>query len=369
VIEQAKGVLVERHQISLADAFDRLRSMSQEHNVRLVEVAATVIGVAVPETELLAADLPDEVLRSRLPASHAASRSWIALQSQPDVRAGVLTALVDSFAGAAGHGDEAAQLLGDLLAPQQVSAVTLYRTSADESLRLVGSMGVPGDLMSSWRSIPPSRDIPYVVSAQDDVCFFWGDPAARSKDFHAVSNARSDFHASAVVPISDAGSVIGVAGLLWSTVEEFDEARIAAITTTVQRVAPLLLRNAAAADPELEWLTTVLRLHLDPWLLLEAVPNAQGVVKDFVVQDTSTVLVGSQGWIGRRLLELWPEAAHDGLEQALAGLARAGGAWTTTVAVGSPTPWGVRGSRIRAVRLGPRIVLVWRPGRESDRRS
>ncbi|MCB0920973.1 MAG: ANTAR domain-containing protein [Actinobacteria bacterium] len=33
VIEQAKGVLVERHGISLDEAFAQLRSMSQEHNV------------------------------------------------------------------------------------------------------------------------------------------------------------------------------------------------------------------------------------------------------------------------------------------------------------------------------------------------
>ena len=50
IIEQAKGVLVERHHISLDEAFDKLRAMSQEHNVRLVEVAATVVGVSVPQS-------------------------------------------------------------------------------------------------------------------------------------------------------------------------------------------------------------------------------------------------------------------------------------------------------------------------------
>jgi hypothetical protein len=369
VIEQAKGVLVERHQISLAEAFDRLRAMSQEHNVRLVEVAATVVGVAVPETELLPLDLPDEMVRARLPASPAASHSWMALQSQPEVRAGVLTALVDSVAGTAGPGDEAAQLLAALLAPQGVTALTLYRSSADESLRLVGSTGVPGDLISSWRSIPPSRDIPYVVSVQDGVAHFWGDREARSRDFPTVSSTRTDFQATGTVPILDAGRTIGVVGLMWSTAEEFDTDRISAITATVDRVAPLIVRNAAAADPELEWLNTVLRLHLDPWLLLEAIPNAKGVVSDFVVLDASAVLAEATGWVGRRLLEMWPGLAEDGTASDLAGLARAGGAWTMTVATASPTPWGLPGSRIRAVRLGSRIVLVWRPGRESDRRS
>jgi hypothetical protein len=369
VIEQAKGVLVERHQIGLAEAFDRLRAMSQEHNVRLVEVAATVVGVAVPDAELLSPELPDEVVRARLPASPAASRSWIALQAQPEVRAGVLTALVDSVAGSASHGDEAAQLLAALLAPQGVTAVALYRSSADESLRLVGSTGVPGDLISSWRSIPPSREIPYVVSVQDGVCHFWGDREARARDFPGVSTTRSQYQATATVPIDDAGRTIGVAGLMWATTEEFDPDRVALITSTVQRVAPLLLRNAAAADPDLEWLNTVLRLHLDPWLLLETIANSKGVVSDFVVLDASPGLADATGWVGRRLLELWPGLADDGVGPALAGLARSGGAWTMTVAALSPAPWGLPGSRVRAVRLGSRIAMVWRPGRESDRRS
>jgi hypothetical protein len=369
LIEQAKGVLVERHKISLAEAFDRLRAMSQEHNVRLVEVAATVIGVAVPESDLLPEDLSDEVVRARLPASPAASRNWAALQSQPEVRAGVLTAMVDSVAGSPRPGDESAQLLASLLAAQGVSAVALYRSSADESLRLVGSTGVPGDLMSSWRSIPPSRDIPYVVSVQDAVSHFWRDPEERRRAFPSLSTPKTDFEATATVPFSDAGRVIGVAGLMWPTAEDFDSERIAAIETTVQRVAPLLLRNAAAVDPELDWLTTVLRLHLDPWLLLEAIPNSRGVVTDFVILDASAVLTDASGWVGRRLLEMWPGLAEDGTAPALTGLARSGGTWTTTVADKSSAPWGVPGSRIRAVRLGSRVGLVWRPGRESDRRS
>jgi hypothetical protein len=245
----------------------------------------------------------------------------------------------------------------------------MFRTSADESLRLVGHIGVPGDVISSWRSIPPSRDIPYVVSAQDGRAFFWRDRTDRGVDFPALSAARSAFVATATVPVSDDGSVVGVVGLMWGTVEEFDGGRIDAITRTVQRVCPLLLRNAAAADPELEWLNTVLRLHLDPWLLLEAIPGADGVIRDFVVQDATQTMTKATDWFGRRLLEIWPFLAADGVAQALSGLARSGGSWTMTVAIGSPAPWGLPGSRIRAVRLGSRIVLVWRPGRESDRRS
>jgi hypothetical protein len=362
IIEQAKGVLVERHQISLDEAFDKLRAMSQEHNVRLVEVAATVVGVALPDAAAIAPDLPEHVLRGRLPSSPAASPTWKALAQEPGVRAGVLMALVDSVAGASGPGDAAAQLMSDLLTPQGVTAVTLYRLLADGSLRLVGSAGVPGDVVSSWHSIPPAPDIPYVRSVADDKEFFWEDRAARARDFPASVSTSTAFEAVATVPIHDEGSVVGVVGLMWTTAQSLDEGRREVIRTTVRRVAHLLLRDARAADPELEWLTALLGLHLDPWLLLESVPDPDGLVRDFIVQEASPQLEGAGAWRGRRMSEIWPAITLEAIGQSLVGLARTGGFWTMTVSAASDGPWGTPGSLVRAVRLGHRVVLVWRPG-------
>jgi ANTAR domain len=362
VIEQAKGVLVERHGITLDEAFARLRAMSQEHNVRLVEVAATMVGVRVPALEEGEPDIPEAVLRGRLPSSPAASRAWNELRAQPDVRAGVVTALLDSVAGATSQGDDAAQLLAELLSPQRVTALTLYRTSADGSLQLVGQCGVPGDAISPWRSIPPSRDIPYVRAVQDDQAYFWGDRAERAAQFPSVT-PTTRFDAAAVIPVADGGSVIGVAGLLWDSAESFGADRVEEVTRLVQRVAPLLLRSAIGADPDIDyWLSTLLDLHLDPWLLLEAIPRSDGTIRDFVVQDVAHQIPGWADWLGRRLVEMWPSAAQDGVLQGLASLVRAGGVWTRDIADGSDAPWGVPGSRLRAVRLGQLIVLVWRSG-------
>ncbi len=362
IIEQAKGVLVERHHLSLDEAFDRLRAMSQEHNVRLVEVAATVVGVTLVDDVMDAPEISEQALRDRLPLSPAASPTWRALIQQPDVRAGVLTALVDSMAVAASKGDEAAQLLADLLAGQEVRAVTLYRSAADGALRLVGQSGVPGDLVSSWSSIPPSQDIPYVRSLTSDQTFFWADRAERVKEFPAVASTASGFEATATIPVHDAGSVVGVVGLMWATRQTFDRDRMEAIAGTVQRVAHLSLRNASEVDPELEWLSSVLRLHLDPWLLLGSVPGVDGMSQDFVIEDASSQVGLAQAWIGRRLLEVWPSAARGEVVQELSELARAGGSWTMTVTTAEEGPWGTPGSRVRAVRLNRRVVLVWRPG-------
>lgn len=49
VIEQAKGVLAERGQLSMNDAFDRLRRFARDRNLRLAEVAREIV-----ETDLAA---------------------------------------------------------------------------------------------------------------------------------------------------------------------------------------------------------------------------------------------------------------------------------------------------------------------------
>jgi hypothetical protein len=357
VIEQAKGVLVERHGITLDEAFARLRTMSQEHNVRLVEVAATVVGVAIPDIEEIA--LADAVINQELPLSKAASGTWRALREQPEIKAGVVSAIMDSLAGSTRQGDEAAQLLLDMLQGQDVAALTIYRAGLDGSLRLVGQVGIPGDLVSSWRHIPPTTDIPYMRSLLQNRPYFFGSRDERVAEFPASAAARGGFRASATVPVVDEGEVIGVVGLVWNEDETFDEVRRKAISRTVQRITSLLLRNISAADPELEWLNTLLRLHLDPWVLMEAVITAEGQVPDFVVQDAATTS-RSPEWIGRRFLEVWPDMAGSLVFDALRTLVQTGGSWTTTVVESSAAPWGVVGTQIRAVRLGQRLAVVWR---------
>lgn len=364
VIEQAKGILVERHGIGLDEAFARLRSTSQEHNVRVVEVAATIVGVAIPDVGEDAAAVGEQIVREQLPVSEATSGTWRELRQQDDVRAGVVTAMMDAVAGSTGHGDEAAQLLLEMLEPFGPAAATMYSASADSSLRFLGQIGVPGDLISPWRSIPPSTDIPYVYSVVHNTSLFFGDRAARVAEFPSLALARGAGHeAIATVPVVDQGSAIGVVGLMWREKQEFDELRQHAITKAVQRVAPLLMRNSLAADPELEWLNTLLRLHLDPWLLMEAVPSSDRVVRDFIVQDAS-VTAAAETWIGRRLLEIWPALAEDGTVDSLSSLVRAGGSWSTRVAGSAGAPWGQGQCQVRAVRLGQRVVLVWRSSRD-----
>jgi transcriptional regulator with GAF, ATPase, and Fis domain len=54
VIEQAKGVVAERQQLDMEQAFARLRTHARSHNLRLVDVAAGVIDGTIQATDLTA---------------------------------------------------------------------------------------------------------------------------------------------------------------------------------------------------------------------------------------------------------------------------------------------------------------------------
>jgi len=53
IIEQAKGVIAERHGIDPGEAFTLLRGYARNHNQRLTELAADVIHGSTSATELL----------------------------------------------------------------------------------------------------------------------------------------------------------------------------------------------------------------------------------------------------------------------------------------------------------------------------
>lgn len=362
IIEQAKGVLMERHRISSDEAFAQLRSLSQQHNVRLVEVAATVVGVTVPKSGLPLEHI-DEVIRGHLPASVAASRVWREFQQQSAVNAGVVGALLDVVASGTEAGEDAGELLAVLLKPFDVEGIVLYRRMPDQSLSLVASSGVPADVVSPWSRIPPVAEIPFIATLLARRSLFWSDLEQRSREFPSIGTANSDFEATATVPVFEGEEPVGVVGLMWTERREFTEEFKASITDLVQRVARMLLRTAASADPELRWLAAILQLHLDPWVLLDIVPSSDGRIRDLVVVDAAPDAPQARAALGQRVLAAWPFLASDGTIESLSRLAGAGGFWADTVTSDSSAPWGRVGTRLRATRLGLRLIVVWHPPR------
>src|SRR5262249_30884949 len=58
-IEQAKGMLMERHGIGPDEAFERLARLSQHANIKLVDVAAALVEVSLSDTMRSAATAPE----------------------------------------------------------------------------------------------------------------------------------------------------------------------------------------------------------------------------------------------------------------------------------------------------------------------
>jgi len=140
VIEQAKGVLAERHGISLSQAFDRLREISQQHNARLVDVAATVLGLSRGGEDGDVAAARDSELPAQMQASSAMSASWRSLRDRPGIRAGAVGVVVESLAAATEDGDVAAELLVELAGLTQPDGALIYAVR-DGSLDLLGGPG------------------------------------------------------------------------------------------------------------------------------------------------------------------------------------------------------------------------------------
>lgn len=361
VIEQAKGVLVERHGVSLDDAFERLRQLSAQHNVRLVEVAATLVGIRLPD-DAADLELQEPIKPPGLVATSAMSPEWSALREQPDVKAAAAGALFHAVGSSVSDGHDAARLILELAGQLGATGVVLFRVAGDGSLQLVGSEGYPGDVVSVWRRIPPEVDIPLCRSVRTGEPVFLASRTEREREFPLMKGVRLVFESSASVPVIDAGQVIGVVGMGWLQDQDFEKERRAQIEHLVRTAGPVLLRSVRQADPELEWIATVLGILFDPWLVLAPVEDEGGGVVDFEVLLAAPWLPDADDLRGRRLLELWPGLAGGGVPEQMARVMRRGGLWESEItasALGDLPGIGAL-TRLRVVRAGPRLVAHWR---------
>lgn len=361
VIEQAKGVLVERDALTLEQAFDRLRGLSQEQNAPLVDVAATVLGITVPVDDPIEVD--EAVLPSRLHATHETSPQWRALRERPRARQGAVGVAVEALAGASTSGDDAAHLLVELLASTKVAAALLFSVVEDGSLELCGQYGYPPDATSAWRRIPLSLDLPLTRAVNDGTPVFLGSVQARHEQFPSLTREHSQFQALAVVPVWDGGRRIGCIGLSWVDETAFDDAEKQRVLSVIRRAGAMMLRDAGADDPDRELVGSVMHVVTDPWLVL--VPEGESSAS-FVIESVSPQVKGGDAMAGQRLLAAYPGVAADQkLLDELDRLVKVGGRFVrSTQSVGGTTaPWDLEPGEMRAVRAGRRLLLAWEPER------
>ncbi len=359
VVEQAKGVLVERDGLTLDEAFDRLRELSQTQNAPLVDVAATLVGVTVPVDDPIEVD--DSALPMRLRATAAASAQWRALREHPQARQGALGVAVEALAGASTSGDDAAHLLVDLLSSTAVGAALLFSVVEDGSLQLWGQHGYPPDATSAWRRIPLTLDLPLTRAVNEGVPVFLGSAEARRRQFPSLGAEQSRYQALAVVPVWDGGRRVGCVGLSWAEEKAFDDAERQRVVGIVRRAGAMMLRNARPDDPDRDLVATVMTLVTDPWVVLVCESES---LASYLIESASPNVKGGDALVGQRLLAAFPGVAADTrLLDELGRLVSVGGRFvrSTQSAGATSAPWDLEPVVMRAARAGRRVLLAWAP--------
>ncbi len=415
VIEQAKGVLVERLGVSPDEGFDQLVRLSQRANIKLIEVAAAIVGTTAPDPEgLPAIDPTDEELREHISRSHQRD-------SRTERPPGRRARPGQPAAGARRPAHEAMQAQHQLIAAQ-IAAATTYDEIAeaigaagatwphpatvvitlldpDGAHRFLGAFGLTATDRSEWARIPPHVDLPITRVATSRTAMLLTDRRSLIESFPSMPIERYPTSAVFVAPLLDGDRVVGSLGLSWhDPIEVGDDTQryLEALATPVaRRVSGLASRVSAEDSRPLAdlgtdadagvWLSIVLETVADPAAVLAPVWE-DGRVVDFRIEyaneaatalvaparlDRNTTLLAVYPMIGSEvLLSRFADLLRSGgpvrlgptrLASPRAGAQRAGGSGRR-----AQRPPDSKVMTVQASRLSDRILMVWREHGEAE---
>jgi PAS domain-containing protein len=415
VIEQAKGVLVERLGVSPDEGFDQLVRLSQRANIKLIEVAAAIVGTTAPDPEgLPATGLIDEELREHISRSHQRD-------GRTERPAGRRARPGQPAAGARRPAHEAMQAQHQLIAAQ-IAAATTYDEIAeaigaasatwprpatvvitlldpDGAYRFVGGVGLDAADRSEWARVPPQVDLPITRVGATRTALLVTDQQSLVESFPSMPIERYQVNAVYVAPLFDGDRFIGSLGLSWHhPIEVDDDARryLGALAAPVARKVGELASRVSATDARpladlgtdadtSVWLPIVLETMADPAAVLAPVWEG-GRVVDFRIEyanEAATALV-APARLDRytTLLAVYPMIGSEVLLSRFADLLRSGGPvrlgpTRLTSQQASAQRAGGSGRRaarprdskvmtVQGSRLSDRILMVWREHGEAE---
>lgn len=322
VIEQAKGVLVERLGIAPDAAFDQLVRLSQQTNIKLVEVAAALVGATAPDPDDPATELIDDELRQYLdrirtrphrdPASRPAGGEAAV---RPPATEGLQSQhqLLSSRITAAQRAEEIAEVVGEASTGwPRPRAVLLARAEPDGTLRVLGATEVGAPAGQAGGPLEPaalaalSQHAKAAAEARRPLWARAGDrPGADGPDGPDGLVARF------ATPLVSGGRVTGALAIGWA-----GEVRLAPEVSRylTALAAPIARRLGQLADgPAGDPLTTALDVLPVPVAVLSPVRDGDGRVVDFRYDYTNgpasdqIVELGGQGAQGQTLLTVLPD--------------------------------------------------------------
>jgi PAS domain-containing protein len=375
VIEQAKGFLSAALSCGLDEAFGHLVRLSQHENLRVAEVAARIIGAAVP-TGAGEESVPqvDARLFDPLTYLHGAPASAPAAEEPPDsVDLAVLPAEVRIRLQTAAAAIQSAQTpteLADRLLDEGVGwlgaeAAMIWTTEPDGALSLAACAGLPPQVASDWQRIPSRVRVPVrdAITRDEPV---WLD-GEQPHDYDIMRQGAS----AASLPLRHEGAPFAGLVVLWGEPRPYPDTErryLAALAALAGRRFRRLQRTFGSGSAPGHWLQGVLDALPVATFLLAPVKDEGGTLVDFMIDYASPRSGEPYGQIpadlvGRRLLDVRPQLANSGVFDAYRQVALAGGAWQrparpeVMLIDGKPEHRVVTRS---AIRLGDGLLCTWR---------
>jgi PAS domain-containing protein len=358
VVAMARGVLMERHGWSTAEAARQLAAMAAAAGLPEPEMAAAVLAHEMPSASSSAA--PDEPVTM-------APDDPVAVAAAERAKDG--TELVEALA---------AQLRSRF----GLAAAAVWLLDADGALELFGQDGLDGTEASRWRRLPPQFDCleqrvvadggdqwrPDGLSADDDqvpAVAPWGRGSAR-----------------ALLPVRDrAGILLGVAEAWWPTARGvFDVATRVSVSAAVAGFAEVLglrlaygpVGSTAPSLPVFQALDEI----TESVLVVRPLRRADGSVVDFGIVFAGPRYVDPAGrpvaeLAGLTLLEAYPASASgDGLFAVAERVLATGHAEHLKAAAaltGDADQVQVTG--VHAAPFFAGVAFTWRPVGEAEERA
>jgi PAS domain-containing protein len=375
VIEQAKGFLSAALNCGLDEAFGHLARLSQHENLRVAEVAARIIGAAVPTG---AGEEPrpqaDARLFDPLTYLHGAPTGADAAEEPPEsVDLAVLPAEVRirlQTAAAAIQSAETPTELADRLLDEGVGwlaaeAAMIWTAEPDGALQLAACAGLPPQVASDWQRIPSRVRVP-VRDAIDRDEPVWLDAVA-PHDYDIMRQGAS----AASLPLRHEGAPFAGLVVLWSEGHAYPDTErryLTALAALAGRRFRRLQHTFGSGSAPGHWLQGVLDALPVATFLLAPVKDESGTLVDFTIDYASPQAGEPYGQIpaelvGRRLLDVRPHLANNGVFDAYREVAVVGGLWRRPTQPelllidGSPAHRVITRS---ALRLGDGLLVSWR---------
>jgi serine phosphatase RsbU (regulator of sigma subunit)/PAS domain-containing protein len=393
LIEQAKGILAERLGIDPEAAFGHLAKVSQNTNIRLIDVAADTVGCPRPELprpELPRPELPRPEFAG--PVAEAPAAMSRVVRRRPLAAAAEAvpppTALPTPFARAlrrfttAANAAQTPTELAEAVATEavgwlQAAAVAIFGLEPSGAVRLLGASGWSPRVIADWQLTPSAVPTPASHVARLD-CPLWID-GSEHHAYTVIGGGRR----RAVLPLrlGDAGS--GALEVAWSHPAPFPDTECEYLNTVAsavgRRLAVLLIAAATEDAPPAggRWLEATLDALPVAALLLTPIREPSTELSDFRIDYANPVALAHYGVqagitgdgrsiVGRRLLDADPDLVTGGVFDAYAQAYDQDRPVQLEPAreVASNGRSGV--VRRGATRIGSRLVVTWESAASED---